>query len=40
MDGFEVTAGFSVDEGSMTVTLEWIGRVFVDEPDGGLSDHE
>jgi hypothetical protein len=32
MDGFEVTCGFEVDEARRLVTLGWIDRVFIEEP--------
>lgn len=33
MEGFEITCGFEVDDSAQTVELQWIERIFIEEPD-------
>jgi hypothetical protein len=33
MDGFEITVGFEINQGTQTVELQWIDRIFIEEPE-------
>ena len=40
MDGFEITVGVEIDEENHTVVLQWIDRVFVEEPEIDIDEED